>query len=456
MPRGGLLAAGLYISGIAQKAVLQLLGVRLLQPAQHAVPGGDGQAVFLAEILRQQRLEKGQSAGAVGQRVEKFHREPVMIDQYPKGALPYLVEGHVGQRAAFFLLNGGGVGDLLQIVPEHTPPQPHGDGWEAPCRHVQRTAQHRHVHRLGKGGGDAEEVVPVAPLGGGINFGGVVQLHPPQAPGGGQHLVHKAVDGLEVLGHVLAETVQHIGVPPLRRYDQFAAAAAFHQLFVEHPGVVQHHLVPAHEQQRRRKAREIAEQRRAQGIGGIVGVALGVKLQQLRRHGGVDLPVFLVGFAAAGEVRPRRNADQAARKGQSQLLQLQAQGIDQSAAGAFAAQQDLVARVALFQQVLIGLQRVLHRRGIPVLRGQTVRRAEHPHAALRRQHRGKALGVFQTSAGVAAAVEIQHHAAPPLILGHDPRTLKVLEIMVLRHDLAAVQSGHQLAQLILPLSAGLQ
>ena len=115
-----------------------------------------------------------------------------------------------------------------------------------------------------------------------------------------------------------------------------------------------------------------------------------------------------------------------------------------------------MARVALFQQVLIGLQRVLHRRGIPVLRGQTVRRAEHPHAALRRQHRGKALGVFQTSAGVAAAVEIQHHAAPPLILGHDPRTLKVLEIMVLRHDLAAVQSGHQLAQLILPLSAGLQ
>ena len=58
--------------------------------------------------------------------MEKFHREPVMIDQYTKGALPHLVEGRVGQRAAFFLLNGGGVGDLLQIVPEHTPPQPHG------------------------------------------------------------------------------------------------------------------------------------------------------------------------------------------------------------------------------------------------------------------------------------------------------------------------------------------
>ena len=125
VPRGGLLAAGLYVSGIAQEAVLQLLGVRLLQPAQHAVPGGDGQAVFLAEILRQQRLEEGQSAGAVGQRVEKFHREPVMIDQYPKGALPHLMKGDVGQRAAFFLLNGGGVGDLLQIVPERAAPQPH-------------------------------------------------------------------------------------------------------------------------------------------------------------------------------------------------------------------------------------------------------------------------------------------------------------------------------------------
>ena len=385
MPRGGLLTAGLHVAGVAQEAVLQFLVAGFLQPSQYAVHSGDGQAVFLTEILRQQRFDEDQRAGAVCQGVEKFHRKPVMIHQYPEGALPHLMEGRVGQRAAFLLLNDGGLGDLLQIVPEHAPPQPHGDGGEAPGRHVQRAAQHGGVHRFGQRGGDAEEVVPVAPFGGGIDLGGVVQLHPPQAAGGGQHLIHEAVDGLEVLGHVLVETVQHIGMPPLRGHDHFAAAAAFQQLFVQHPGIVQHHLVAAHEQQGGRQCRQVTEQRRAERVGGIVGIAFGVELQQLRRHGGVDLPVLLIGLAAAGKIRPRRDADQAAGQGKPQLLQLQAQGVDQSAAGALAAQQDLVGGVALAQQIAVGLQRVVQRRGIAVLRCKAVRRAEHAHAALRRE-----------------------------------------------------------------------
>ena len=41
--------------------------------------------------------------------------------------------------------------------------------------------------------------------------------------------------------------------------------------------------------------------------------------------------------------------------------------------------------IALFEQVLVALQRVVERRGIAVLRRKAVRRAEHAHAALRRE-----------------------------------------------------------------------
>ena len=91
-----------------------------------------------------------------------------------------------------------------------------------------------------------------------------------------------------------------------------------------------------------------------------------------------------------------------------------------------------------------------------MLRGQAIGRAEHPHAALRGQGGGKALGVFQTAAGIAAAVEIQHHAAAALVLRHDPRALELLEVVVAEDHLPLVQGAHQLAQLILSLAGGLQ
>ena len=105
---------------------------------------------------------------------------------------------------------------------------------------------------------------------------------------------------------------------------------------------------------------------------------------------------------------------------------------------------------------MVGLQRIVQRGGIGILRRKAVGGAEGAHAALRRQCGGKAFGVFKSSAGVAAAVEIQHHAAAPFVPGHDPCPLKAAEIMFLGHDLPLVERRHQLAQFVLSLSGHLQ
>ena len=221
-------------------------------------------------------------------------------------------------------------------------------------------------------------------------------------------------------------------------------------------GVVQHHLVPAHKQQRRRQPRQVAEQRRAQRVRGVLRIALGVKLQQLRSHGGVLLPVVPIGVPGSGQVCPGRDAHKPAGQGHAQLLEPQTQTVNEPASGGLPRQQDLPGLIALFQQVLIALQRIVQGRGIRMLRGQTVCRAEHPYTAFRGQGGCKALGIFQAAAGIAAAVEIQDHAAAALILGHDPRPLKSAEVVVPHQHLPPVQGGHQLPQLVLPLSGDLQ
>ena len=50
-------------------------------------------------------------------------------------------------------------------------------------------------------------------------------------------------------------------MPALRRNDDLALAAEIEQLFMEHARIIEHDLVPANEQKRRRQARQIAEQR---------------------------------------------------------------------------------------------------------------------------------------------------------------------------------------------------
>ena len=62
----------------------------------------------------------------------------------------------------------------------------------------------------------------------------------------------------------------------------------------------------------------------------------------------------------------------------------------------------------------------------------------------------------ETSPDSQTAVEIQDHPGAALVLGHDPRPLKMLKIVVPHQHLPPVQGGHQLAQLVLALPGGLQ
>ena len=323
VPGRRLAAARLHIPGIAQEAVLELLLVRLLEPSEHTLLRRDGQAVLLTEVLGQQRLEEDQPARAVRQRVEKLHGDPVVIHQHAQRAPAHLIERRVCQRAALLRLDLRCLRDLFEIVPEHAPAQPHGDRREAPYRHVQRRAQHVRIHRLRQRRGQAEEIRPVAALGRGIDLRGVVEPHPAQALRRGEHLREKAVELAEVLLHVLAEVIEHIRMPALGRDEHPALASAREEFFVQAARVVEHDLVPADKQQRRRQPLQIPEQGRAQRVARVVRIAPGVELQQLLRHGGIGLAVCLICLARLGEIRPRRDADQAARQGKPQLAQLQ-------------------------------------------------------------------------------------------------------------------------------------
>ena len=450
----GFLAAGLHVSGVAEEAVLQLLLVRLLQPAEHAMLRGHGDAVFLADIFGEQGLEECHAAVAVCHCVEEFDRDAValVVYQHTQRAFAHLAEGRMRQRAAALGLNLRRFGQLLKVVPEYAGLQAHGYRREAAHRHVQRGAQHRNIDRLRKLCRETEEVDPVAALRCGVYFCCVVKTHPAKAARRRQNAIHELVYRLEVRGHVLAQTVEHVGVPALRRNDHAALAAGGGQLFVKQPRVVQHYLVTADEQQRRRQTGEVAEERGTERIRGVVGVALGVELQQLLRHRGVDVLVRLVGVAGAGEIRPRRDADKPAGQRLPQLLELQAQREDESAARALAAEHDLLCGIAFPQEVVVAFKRIVQRRGVAVFGRKPVSRAEYAHSGLRCERRAEALGVFETAAGVAAAVQVQNNAVAPLILGHDPCALKATEIVLFDHDLVLVERGHELAELVLPLA----
>ena len=113
VPGGRLPAACLDISGIAQEAVFQFLLVRLFESSEHALFRRNVDAVFFAQIFRQQRLEENESARAVGDGVEKLDRNPVFVYQHPERTFSDAVERHVLQRAAFLRLNLRRFGNLL-------------------------------------------------------------------------------------------------------------------------------------------------------------------------------------------------------------------------------------------------------------------------------------------------------------------------------------------------------
>ena len=66
---------------------------------------------------------------------------------------------------------------------------------------------------------------------------------------------------------------------------------------------------------------------------------------------------------------PRRNTNDAAGHGQTLHPQLHAQAVAQAAAGAFAAQGNVLTGIALVEQIPVGLQRILEGGGEGMLRG---------------------------------------------------------------------------------------
>ena len=112
--------------------------------------------------------------------MEKHHRKPVVVHEHPHGAVPQCLPGHAGAGVAHLLPDGRGVGNLLQLVPEQPLPQPSAKRGEPADGHIQGRLQNLGVHLLFQGSGEAEGVGPVVAPGRRIDFGGVVQRHPPE------------------------------------------------------------------------------------------------------------------------------------------------------------------------------------------------------------------------------------------------------------------------------------
>ena len=192
--------------------------------------------------------------------MEKLYGNAAAVDQHAEGAFTHIVKRDVDKRITFILFDGGGLGDLLEIIPENAPAQSDGDGWKAPHCHIQCRAQHAQIDVFRQRGRQAEIIRPVPALGRRVNFRGVVQPHPAQLANRREHARHKPPDCIKI-GHVFIQIIQHIRMPALRRNDDLALAAGIEQLFMEHARIIEHDLVPANEQKRRRQARQIAEQR---------------------------------------------------------------------------------------------------------------------------------------------------------------------------------------------------
>ena len=80
-------------------------------------------------------------------------------------------------------------------------------------------------------------------------------------------------------------------MPALRCDDELTLASALQQLFMHTLRVVQQYLIPADEYERRGQAVKLRKQRRDLRRAHVVGIALGVKAQELLRQGGVGVLV---------------------------------------------------------------------------------------------------------------------------------------------------------------------
>ena len=117
------------------------------------------------------------------------------------------------------------------------------------------------------------------------------------------------IDGLEIVLHVFRQAVEHVRVPALGRDVEPTFAARVQQLLVKPLRVVQQDFIPAREKKRRRQVSEVAEQRRAERIFGVLRVAGRIKVQKLFRERRVVVAVLVECRARLRQIRPRRNGD---------------------------------------------------------------------------------------------------------------------------------------------------
>ena len=217
----GLLAACGVGAAVLEEAVLQFLGRRLFEPAEHAVFRRDADAVFARQVLGNEGLEEYHPARAVGERVEYLNGYAVLIGDYAESALSHLLMGHVREGVGLLALYLRDLRYALEVEPEQPAPQPHADGREAAQRDVERRAQHLLVDRFRECCGQAEDVAPFLAPRGGVYLCCVIQPQPLLLLLRGHDLCEELVHILKVR-HILIEHIEHIGVPALGRYDHLA------------------------------------------------------------------------------------------------------------------------------------------------------------------------------------------------------------------------------------------
>ena len=256
--------------------------------------------------------------------MEDLQGDPTVVYQDSEGTGAGFFPGHTGQGIALILLDGGGLGDLLQVIPEYAPAKPAGDGGEPAYCHIQGGLQYRNIHLLCEGHGHPEHTAPVLPPGSGIDLGSVVQPHPAKLALAGMVLIQELVQS----GHVfliLFQPVEQIHMPPLRTNHQPNGAAGVLKLLSHKLRIAEEDLVTTCKDQGGGKAGQVTKEGGNEGVFGIAAVGIPVKLDLAHPQRRVYLPVILIGGAGGGQIRPGGDGNDGAGERKLQLLQLQTQ-----------------------------------------------------------------------------------------------------------------------------------
>ena len=209
-------------------------------------------------------------------------------------------------------------------------------------------------------------------------------------------------------------------------------------------------LIGAHLDKGGGKAGEVPKQGGEQGGGqvGVPGVGLAHRPDIVHGEHGVQVGSFGVGLPAGRHVGPGGEEHQPAGQPPAHLPQAQAEHQGQVAPGAVPGHHDVPGAVAQVHQVVPGLDRVLHRGGEGVLRGQAVLEGEHLPPRHIGQLGRQGTGVAQVAAGVPPAVAVEHGPAAVVApVGPDPGRRGALQVEGIPAQ--ALHGGGQAAQHLL-------